>query len=114
MVSYFGLVIFTAGLQGMLKFEVFQNISDGFLVLLWLSFIASFGFGLIYFVVQLVRGRAIELFTGWFEMRKRQIELGPIAVYPAITPRMSKESIVFTVVYCVLVVSTVVISLIVR
>jgi hypothetical protein len=76
-VSFFGLVILTAGLNGMLKLEVLQTISSGFLVLLWLSFIAAIGFGLIYFVVRLVGGRASELFTDWFEMRQRQVELGP-------------------------------------
>jgi hypothetical protein len=112
--SNFGLVIFTAALKGMLKFDVLERISNGFLVLLWLSFVAAFGFGLIYLVVQVVRGRSIASFTRWFEMRRRQIALGPIAVYPTETPQMIKETEVFTVVYCVLVTSTVVVSLLVR
>ena len=111
--SYFGLVILTAGLKGILGFQVLQSISDGFLILLWLSFVAAFGFGLIYLVVQLIQGRAIG-FTEWFQMRKRQTELGPINVYPAVTPRMTKESKVFTVIYCLLIAANVLVSILVR
>lgn len=111
--SYFGLVILAVALKGILRFTVLQSISDGFLILLWLSFTAAFTFGVIYLIVQLIRGRAIG-FTDWFQMRKRQIELGPIDDYPAVTPRMSKESKVFTMISCLLVAGDVVVSILVR
>jgi hypothetical protein len=113
-VSYFGLVLFTAGLKGMMKLEIFQTISDGFLMLLWLSFTVAFSFGVIYLIVQLVRGRAIELFRDWFQIRRQQIELGSTNVFPAVTPRMTKESKVFTVIYCLLIAMNVVVSIFVR
>ena len=111
--SYFGLVILTAALKGILRFRVLQSISDGFLILLWLSFTTAFGFGVVCLIVQLIRGRAIG-FTDWFQMRKRQVELGPIDVYPAVTPRMSKESKVFTMIYCLLIAGNVLVSILAR
>jgi hypothetical protein len=108
MVSCFGLVILTAALKGLLRFRILDSVSNGFLVLLWLLFIAAFSFGVIYSVVQLVRGRGKELFFGWFRMWRQGIELGPIAVHPAITPEMRRECIAFTAVYCLLIAVTVV------
>lgn len=111
--SYFGLVILTAALKGMLRLRVLQSISDGFLILLWLSFTAAFSFGVIYLIVQLIRGRVIG-FTDWFQARKRQIELGPMDVHPAVTLPMSEESKVFTMIYCLLTAGNVVVSILVR
>lgn len=111
--SYFGFVILTAGLKGILRFQVLQSISDGFLILLWLSFIATFGFGVIYFIVQLIRGRAIG-FIDWFHTRKRQIELGPINVHPAVTTRISKETKIFTLIYGLLIAATLGVSILVQ
>jgi hypothetical protein len=111
--SYFGLVILTAVLNGILRLRLLQSVSDGFLIILWLTFTAAFGFGVIYLIVQMVRGRAIG-FIDWFRMRKQQIELGPINVYPAVTPQMSKESKVFTMIYCLLIVGNIVVSILVR
>jgi hypothetical protein len=100
---FFGLVILTNILGGLLRIKVLHTVSDGMLALLWVSFIAAFGFGVIYSVVLLVRGRGKEVFLGSLRMWRQGIELGPIAVEPAITPRMHKEATVFTVIYCLLV-----------
>jgi hypothetical protein len=100
--SFFGLVIFTNGLSVLLRFKVLDAVSLGMLALLWISFIATFGFGVIYLIIQVIRGRWKEALI--FSVRKwrQEIALGPIAVDPAITPRMHKETVVFTVVYCLL------------
>lgn len=100
--SFFGLVVATSALSGPSSSKIFGTISNGMLVLLWLSFISGFVFGITYAVVQIFRGRWKELLFGWMGTYRRGIELGPISVHPAITPRMRKESIAFTVVYCCL------------
>ncbi len=97
--SFFGLMIFTAALKGPFKYKIVDAVSSGMLVLLWFTFISAWVFGLIYAIVQLIRGRWNEFFFGWFRMLRRGMELGPIDVYPAITPRMRRESLWFTVIY---------------
>jgi hypothetical protein len=111
-ISFFGLVILSVPLRG-LRLKIFDTLSEGFLVLLWFSFISAFAFGVINAAVQLVRGRGEGLFDG-FRMRRQGIELGPIAVYPAITPRMCREAKAFTIVYCLLVALTFVVALIIH
>jgi hypothetical protein len=101
--SFFGLMILTNILGGLVRINVLHAVSDGMLALLWVSFIAAFGFGVIYSIVMLVRGRGKEVFLGSFRMWRQGMELGPIAVEPAITPRMHTETRVFTVIYCLLV-----------
>ena len=111
-ISFFGLVILSMPLHG-LRFKIFDTLSEGFLVLLWFSFISTFTFGVINAAVQLVRGRGEELFDG-FRMWRQGIELGPIAVYPAVTPRMCREAKAFTIAYCLLVALTFVAALVVH
>lgn len=55
--SCFGLVIFTSGLSSLLRFKLLETVSEGMLVLLWVSFIGAFVFGVIYSIVHLSRGR---------------------------------------------------------
>jgi hypothetical protein len=109
--SFFGLMLLTNALKGVSRFNALDALADGFLVLLSISFITVFGVGLIYSIVQLVRGRMEQEFQNWFRMWKEGIELGPIAVCPAITPRMKAESRVFTLVYCTLIALTVIAAL---
>jgi hypothetical protein len=70
-------------------------------------FLAIWGFGVLYAVVQLFRGR-FEGWSDWLRRRKLGIELGPIAVYPPITPAMRREANVFTIGFFVIVVISVV------
>jgi hypothetical protein len=99
LVSLFGLVIFSASLGGWLKLRALSVVSDGLLLELGLVFISAWVLGLILTIVQAIRG---ELFD-WFRIWKQGILLGPIDVYPPITPRMQKESRAFTLGFCVLV-----------
>ncbi len=112
--SFFGLVVFTGVLSGAFRFKILDALSKDLLVLLSLSFITTFGFGVVYAVVQLVRGQGREVFLGWFTMWRRGAELGPIVVYPDVTPRMRSESRMFTVAYCVLVAITLVVALVLQ
>ncbi len=112
--SFLGLMIFTGALKGFLLSKIFDAVSIGMLVLLWISFISVCLFGFTYAIVQLIRGRGKELFFGWFRMYRQGIELGPIDVYPAITPRMRRESVGFTVVYFLLIGLTVVVVIALR
>jgi hypothetical protein len=112
--SFLGLMIFTGVLKGPLRSKMFDAVSSGMLVLLWLSFISVWVFGLLYAIVQLIRGRSKELFFGWFRMYRRGMELGPIDVYPAITPRMRGESLWFTLVYFFLIGLTLVVAIVLR
>ena len=112
--SFFGLVIFTAGLSGLLRLKILDTVYEGMLVLLWVPFVAGFGLGVIYSIVQVVRGHWKEVLLFSFSTRKRPIELGSTAVDPAITLRMRKETRMFTVIYCLLVALIFVIALVVR
>jgi len=106
--SFFGLMILTAVLDGLLKFTFVHALSEGFLLLLSLTFISAFIYGLVDLVVQGVRGRGAELFFGSFRMLKQSMELGPVAAFPTFHPRMDREKKVFTTVYVALLVSTLV------
>jgi hypothetical protein len=112
--SFFGLMILSSALSGLLRFKILEILYEGILGLLWVSFIAVFGFGVIEFIVHLVRGRGKEHFFGSFGMWGRGIERGPIAVNLAITHQMSNESTVFTVIYCLLLALCYVVALVVR
>ncbi len=112
--SFFGWVIITGVLSGTVKVKILDTISNGFLVLLWLSFIAAFVFGMIYTIYQIIRGQGKEVLFGWFKMRKRFIALGPVDFDPATTLQMKKETRVFTTVYCALIGLCLVVPLVFR
>jgi len=61
-------------------------------VLMGLIFYAAFGFGLILTIVQLFKGQLFD----WFRVWKVSTQLGPIDVFPPITPKMQREANVFT------------------
>jgi hypothetical protein len=112
--SFFGLAMLTGVLSGRLSSRILDAISDGMLVLLWISFTSAFMFGIIYSAVQIFRGRWKELFSRCFDIYKRGTELGPIDVSPTITPRRRRESIAFTVIYSFLIGVTLVVALVAR
>lgn len=108
-VSLFGWVIFTAALGGLLRFRLLRGTSNGLLAALWLVFIGGWVFGLVSIVIRLLRRESLG-WTDWLEMWRRGTQLGPIAVYPPITPAMQQESGVFTIGFCVLVAAAIVIG----
>ena len=99
LVSLFGMVILSAALGGGLRLRALRAVSDGLLLEMGLLFVSAWVLGLFLTVVQAIRG---ELFD-WFRIWKQGTLLGPINVYPPITPAMEKESRAFTIGFCLLV-----------
>lgn len=96
--SLFGLVIFSAATAALLKVSILKGLSDGLMVEVGLLFAISWVFGAIMFVVQAIRGHALD----WFKLRRRGIELGPVTV--CLPPSsMVLESRLFTLGFSVLV-----------
>jgi len=93
LVCLFGTSIFTASLGSALRLNLFSVVSEGLWVLMGLIFFAAWGVGLILAIRQLIRG---ELFN-WWRMWKVSTELGPIHVFPPVTPKMQREARFFTI-----------------
>jgi hypothetical protein len=110
LISFFGCVVFTAALGGLLRLPVVEAFQDAFLGLLWLVFVGAFGLGIIYLAIQLVRGRAGAIWSDWFRIYKNGMELGPIAVFPGVTPRMRRERRAFAIAFYVLVALAIAVS----
>ena len=101
--SFFGWVIITGVLSGALKVRILNTISDGFLLLLWCSFIAAFVFGMIHTIYQIIREQGKELLFGSYKRRALFMALGPVDLDRGTTLQMKKETRVFTTVYCALI-----------
>jgi hypothetical protein len=108
--SLFGSVILTAVLSAFPRLQLLKVVSDGLLTLMTLLFLGAWGFGVLCSVVQLFRGR-FEGWSDWMRRRRLGIELGPIAVYPPVTPAMQREANAFTVGFFVIVAISVVAAL---
>jgi hypothetical protein len=106
-VSLFGSVILTAALEAFPGLQFFRVVSDGLLTLMTILFLGTWGFGILYAVVQLFRGH-FEGWSDWMRRRRLEIELGPIAVYPPVTPAMRREANAFTICFLFIVAITVV------
>jgi hypothetical protein len=109
LVCTIGLCIGTAASGGLFKSRLLQSISDGLAVLLWVVFVAAWVTGLILVIMQLVRGRG---FSDWFQMWRKGAVLGDVDVYPPVTPKMRRESILFTIVFGALVCVTIIAALV--
>lgn len=89
----FGTSIFAASLGSALRLSFLNAVSEGLWVLMGLIFFAAWGVGLILAIRQLIRG---ELFN-WWRMWRVSTELGPIDVFPPVTPKMQREARLFTI-----------------
>ena len=96
LMSLFGLLLSAAVTGASLKLSFLTGASNGLLVLLWVVFVGAWVFGIIATVVRLIQRKSLG-WTDWFEMWKRGLQLGPIAVYPAITPAMEQETRIFSI-----------------
>ncbi len=92
LIALFGLGIFSAGCARLLKMGVLKELSDGLMIEMGVLFAVLWVSGVVIFVVQAIRGHALD----WFKLRQQGIQLGPIDVYPSVTPAMSRESRLFT------------------
>jgi len=102
LISLFGGGIATAGLGGAFKARILQETSNSLFSLMGLLFLALWCLGIAYAIWRALRGKSLG-WSEWFEMRKKSIELGPVEVFPPITPRMRVESLAFTLGFLVLV-----------
>jgi hypothetical protein len=93
LVCLFGSTILTASMGSALRSSSLKTVSDGLLFLMGSIFFGAWGVGLILAVRQFVKG---ELFN-WFRIWKVSAELGPIDVFPPVTPKMQREARFFTV-----------------
>src|SRR5712691_12684070 len=92
LVCLFGAGILTDSLGAMLKANFLNAISKGLWVLMGLIFFAAWCLGLILAIMQLFKGQLLD----WFRMWKVGVQLGPIDVFPPITPKMQREAKLFT------------------
>jgi hypothetical protein len=97
-VCVLGLAIGTAGLAALSKSEILKSISNGLSVLPMLVFIGAWATGVVVATVQFVRGRRSD----WLQMWRTSFSLPEIDVY--ITPKMRRETFLFTAILCGLVV----------
>jgi hypothetical protein len=102
LICLFGSGIATAGLGSTFKLDALQSVSNALLALMGLLFVAVWCFGVGFAIRQALRKKSLG-WSDWFRLRRRGIELGPIDLFPAITPQMRKEALVFTVGFLILV-----------
>jgi cytochrome bd-type quinol oxidase subunit 2 len=107
LVCLFGSSIFTASLGSALRVSSLAAVSEGLWVLMGLIFFAAWGVGLILAIRQLIKG---EVFN-WWQMWKVSAELGPIDVFPPVTPKMEREARLFTIALLSLAVMSVIAAL---
>lgn len=105
-ISLFGGGIATEGLASIFKTRYIQAAASGLWTLMGLMFVCLWCFYVGFAIWNAVRGKPVG-WSEWFRMRKTGIELGPIDVFPAITPQMQKEALLFTVGFIVLVLAAV-------
>lgn len=98
----FGLSIATNGLASALRMTSLEAISRAIWILMSLVFVALFCSGIAISISRLVRGKSLG-WSDWFSMRRKGIELGPIDVFPVVTPQMQKEARFFTIALAILV-----------
>ena len=99
LVSLFGLVILTAALRSLLKQPRLDSVSGSLFLLMGVLFVGMWAVGIPIAIVQLIRGRTVDVLGLW----RRSIQLGPIEVYPPITPSMEREAKCFTFGFCLVV-----------
>jgi hypothetical protein len=92
LVCLFGSGILTASLGAMLKARVLVAISEGLWALMGLIFCAAWCSGTVLLIWQLLKRQV----PNWFAMWRAGVELGPIEMVPAATPKMQREALFFT------------------
>jgi ABC-type uncharacterized transport system permease subunit len=92
----FGVSIATDGAGNAFKSSYLHAAATGIWILMSMTFASLFCFGVGLAIWRVVRGKSLG-WSDWFLMRQRGIELGPIDVFPQITPQMQKEARVFTI-----------------
>jgi hypothetical protein len=102
LICLFGTGIATAALGAAFKVRVLQAMSSRLWALMGLLFAAFWCVGVALGIWQALRKKSLG-WSDWFQSRRQAIELGPIDVFPPITPQMRKEALVFTIVLLILI-----------
>ena len=89
----FGFGIFTASLGSALRVSLLSSVSKGLWLLMGLIFFVVWGIGLILAIRQLMRGEILD----WWRTLKVSAKLGPVDVFPPVTPKMQREARFFTI-----------------
>lgn len=94
LVCLFGSSILTTSLAGVFRVRVLDAVSEGLWMLMgcifWLAWLSGLGI----LVWQLFKRRLPSYFAVW----RAGVELGPVEMFPPVTPRMAREALIFTVV----------------
>ena len=102
LICLFGAGISTAGLGAAFKTPQLQAMSDSLWSLLGVLFLALWCIGIAIGIWQALRKKSFG-WSDWFQSRKRAIDLGPIDVFPPVTPQMRREALVFTIGFLILI-----------
>jgi hypothetical protein len=89
----FGSSILAASVGSALKLRSLNAVSEGLWVLMGLIFFGAWGVGFIVLLWQLFNGQTFNWFRAW----KLGVQVGPIDIFPPVTPKMRRESQIFTV-----------------
>jgi len=92
LICLFGSGIFTGSLAAALKSHWLDAISDGLWALMGCIFLGAWSIGVILFVYQLFNGQSFDWFKAW----RVAAQLGPVDVFPPVTPKMRQEAQIFT------------------
>jgi len=95
LICLFGASIATAVLGAAFKVRTLQAMSKGLWASMGLLFLAYWCFGIALSIWQALRGKSVG-WTDWLQSRRRAIELGPLDVFPSVTPQMQREASMFT------------------
>jgi hypothetical protein len=93
LIRLFGTSILTAAAGALFKAQILNAISQGLWVLMGLIFLVCWCAGVVFAIWQVSRGRSVD----WFQMWRLSAQLGPVNMFPPVTPTMQKEAMLFTV-----------------
>ncbi len=102
LICLFGTGIATAAMGAAFKARVLQAMSSRLWALMGLLFATFWCFGVGVAIWQALRGKSLG-WSDWFQSRRTAIQLGPIDMFPPITPQMRKEALAFTIAFLILV-----------
>jgi len=105
--SFFGLMILTGLVNSVAGSRFSNNLSNAFLAMLVLAFMAAFAIGFTFTVVEILRGRWKEALFGGFGTLPRQVQFEPASVDPPLAAKMKREAMIFTVMYCLFVLAAI-------
>jgi len=77
-----------ASAGALFRAHILDAISQGLWVLMGLIFLVCWCGGVVFAIWQVSRGRSLD----WLQMWRLSAQLGPVNMFPPVTPRMQKEA----------------------